>query len=220
MEDLKYNVLLFDLDGTLTDPQDGITKAVRYALKYFGIEEQNKEKLLAFIGPPLIDGFMDFYGFNSDQAILAREKYREYYSEKGVLENSLYEGIESLLLKMKSIGKRLIVATSKPVYYAEIILKHFNISQYFEAVCGAEFNEKQHKKSDVINRAISLSGSMAKSSYLMIGDRMHDLIAANEVGVDCACVLFGYGNLNEFMPYRPKYVVDSVKSLEELLLKH
>lgn len=215
---MKYSILLFDLDGTLTDPKEGITKAVKYALEHFGIVEKNEEKLLAFIGPPLIDGFMDFYGFNMEDAIVAREKYREYYSEKGVLENNVYEGIIPLLEKMKSLGKRLLVATSKPVYYAEIILKHFGIFDYFEAVCGAEFNEKQHKKIDVINKAIAISGNLEKSSYLMIGDRKHDLIAANEAKIDCACVLFGYGSLEEFTPYEPKYIVDSVRALEELLV--
>lgn len=214
----KYDIFLFDLDGTLTDPQEGITNSVKFALKYFGINETDEKKLLEFIGPPLIDSFMEFYGFTLDQAVIAREKYREYYSEKGVFENNLYAGIVDLLKKIKLAGKRMLVATSKPELFANITLKHFGIFEYFEAVCGADMNEKQHKKSDVIRKAVAITQEKDLSKFLMIGDRKHDLIGANEVGIDCVSVLYGYGTKDEFLPFNPKFIVPTVAGLEKLLI--
>lgn len=213
----KYDILLFDLDGTLTDPEEGISNAVKYSLSYFGIEENDMKKLRGFIGPPLIDGYMDICGFSYENALIARDKYRDYYSEKGVLENNIYPGIKDLLEEMKLIGKRMFVATSKPVVYADIILKHFGLFNYFEGVCGAEMSEKQHRKSNVIKKAISIAGESDLKKYLMIGDRKHDLIGANEVGIDSLGVLFGYGTKEELVEYCPKYIAETVSDLERIL---
>lgn len=214
-----YDILLFDLDGTLTDPEQGISNAVKYSLSYFGVEEKDMKKLRGFIGPPLIDGYMDICGFSYDNAVIARDKYREYYSEKGVLENSIYPGIKDLLEEMKLMGKRMFVATSKPVYYADIILKHFGILSYFEGVFGAEMSEKQHRKSDVIKKVVSNAGELDLKKHLMIGDRKHDLIGANEVGIDSIGVLFGYGTKEELMEHNPKYIAETVLDLRILLKK-
>lgn len=217
---MTYDVLLFDLDGTLTDPEEGITKAVQYALSCFGIVENDLRKLISFIGPPLIDGFMEFYGFSKEDAIEAREKYREYYSKQGVLENRIYEGMKELLEKVSKLGKILLVATSKPTYYANVILKHFGISQYFSGVFGAEMNELNHKKSDVIDRAVDFVKEKDLGKFLMIGDRKHDIIGAEVVGIDSIAVLYGFGTKEEFNQHQPTYMVETVKDLEKFLCAH
>ncbi len=216
----KYDILLFDLDGTLTEPREGITKAVQYALKCAGIVENNLNKLEAFIGPPLIEGFMQLYGFTEEEALEARSKYREYYTAKGALENEVYEGMEDLLKNVEKLGKTMLVATSKPLYYANIILEHFGIAKYFKGIFGAEMNEIDHKKSDVIKRAIEFAGDKELTKYLMIGDRKHDVIGAKTLGIDSIAVLYGYGSKEEFEEYKPNYIVSTVSELEKFLLAH
>ena len=145
--DRKY--ILFDLDGTLTDPMQGITKSVRYALNSFGIEVDDLCKLIPFIGPPLKDSFKEFYGFNEEDAIVAVEKYREYYRIDGIFDNKVYPGIETCLETLLQSGKKLYVATSKPEVFARKIINHFGLAKYFEFVGGSEFNSRE-KKADVI----------------------------------------------------------------------
>ena len=134
---LKYKYILFDLDGTLTDPKEGITKSVQYALKKYVILIENLDLLENFIGPPLKDSFMEYYNFSEDQASQAIEYYREYFKEKGIFQNKVYEHMEELLSKLKKLGLILIVATSKPTVFAEEILRHFNLDVYFELIIGS-----------------------------------------------------------------------------------
>ena len=145
--DRKY--ILFDLDGTLTDPMQGITKSVRYALNSFGIEVDDLCKLIPFIGPPLKDSFKEFYGFNEEDAIVAVEKYREYYRIDGIFDNKVYEGIEECLKALKKEDKILVLATSKPEVFAKKIMDHFNLSKYFDFIGGSELNGRS-KKGEVI----------------------------------------------------------------------
>lgn len=193
----KYDVILFDLDGTLTDSAEGIMNCAEYALNLMGITEPDRSRLLRFIGPPLVDSFMDFYGMSREDALKAVALYRERFPVKGIFENRVYEGIPEALDMLKKAGKRLAVATSKPEVYAKRILEHFELAEYFEAVTGAELSGERNAKSEVIEECLKRLGNPDKGTVLMVGDRKHDVIGAKACGVDCAGVKFGYAEENE-----------------------
>ena len=127
MTEMKYENIFFDLDGTLIDSGEGIMNSVQYALKKFGIEERDRERLRLFIGPPLIDSFMRYYGFDHDMAVKGVEYYREYFAPKGIYENRPYDGIPEMMQALKDEGKKLYLATSKPEPYATEIVRHFGL---------------------------------------------------------------------------------------------
>ena len=212
MKDYKY--ILIDLDGTISDPKIGITKSVAYALNYFKIETEDLNSLCKFIGPPLKDSFIEYYGFNNEEADLAVAKYREYFSVTGIYENTLYSGIEDLIQGLKSQQKVLVVATSKPTVYATKILEHFNLLQYFDFVSGSELNGVRTKKSEVIEFALEQINVNDLHNVIMIGDREHDIIGAAKVGIDSIGVLFGYGNREELERAGANFIVGSVKELK------
>ncbi len=193
----KYDVILFDLDGTLTDSAEGIMNCAEYALNAMGITEPDRSRLLRFIGPPLVDSFMDFYGMSREDALKAVALYRERFPVKGIFENRVYEGIPEALDMLKKSGKRLAVATSKPEVYAKRILEHFELAEHFEAVTGAELSGERNAKSEVIEECLKRLGNPDKGTVLMVGDRKHDVIGAKTCGVDCAGVKFGYAEENE-----------------------
>mgnify|MGYP006386712829 FL=1 len=129
---LPYSTILFDLDGTLTDPKEGITKSIQYGLSKMGIIENDLEKLTSFIGPPLSQSFMEYYNFSKEEAKQTLQFYRERFSVTGLFENEVYDGIEELLKNLKQSNYRLAVATSKPTVFAKRILDYFKLSQYLE----------------------------------------------------------------------------------------
>lgn len=193
-----YDYYLFDLDGTLTDPGEGITKAVAYALKHFGIDIKDRTILYPFIGPPLRDSFKKYYGFSAEQAERAVALYREYYRETGIYENILYPQIPQTLNELKKRGKILAVATSKPEELAKIVLDHFNIRKYFDFVGGALFEKSRDRKKDVIKYVIESMNIPDLNKVVMIGDRDLDILGAKENGIHSIGVLYGYGNMQEF----------------------
>ena len=203
-----YKYILFDLDGTLTDPGIGITNSVMYALKKFGIEVEERASLYKFIGPPLMDSFQNFYGFTKEESELALKYYREYFRPKGLYENHVYDGVEDLLRELKASGKKIIVATSKPEEFAVEILKHFNLYQYFDFVGGASMDEKRVKKSDVIAYALEKGDVTDLDAVVMIGDREHDVYGAKQIGVDSIGVLYGYGDYEELEQAGADYIVE------------
>lgn len=213
----KYHYILFDLDGTLTDPKEGITKSVAYALRFFGIEVEDLDSLCKFIGPPLKESFMRFYGFDEEKAELAVEKYREYFAPVGLFQNKVYEGVEKLLQNLRASGKDIILATSKPTVYARQILEHFGLDSYFMLIAGSELDGRRVKKGDVIAYALESAGVTDKEKAVMVGDREHDMIGAKENGIDAAGVLFGYGSMEEFRQCGADYILETVEELEELL---
>ncbi len=213
----NIKVVLFDLDGTLTDPALGITKSVAYALESFGIHTQDLGELCKFIGPPLKDSFMEYYGFSEEQAIAGIAKYREYFRETGIYENKLYPGVKEMLEKLKDNGMRLILATSKPKVFADIILEHFDIMKYFELTCGCELDGTRGKKSEVILYAMETAGLSADST-IMVGDRKHDVLGAKEAGIGSIGVLFGYGGYDELREAGADVIVATVWELGEVLL--
>lgn len=192
-----YQNLLFDLDGTLTDPGLGITNSVMYALRKFNINADDRKSLYKFIGPPLRESFATFYGFSEDKSNLAVQYYREYFQERGLYENEIYDGIADLLIQLKKMGKSLIVATSKPEPFAVKILQYFKLHDYFDFVAGATMDEARNKKADIIKYALESCNIFDKSSAIMIGDREHDIIGAKENKLDSLGVLYGYGNYEE-----------------------
>ena len=190
--------LLFDLDGTLTDPKVGICTCVQYALASFGIEEPDLDKLEPFIGPPLKNSFMNYYHLTEEQAEEAVEKYRERFKDTGIFENKLYDGIEQMLIALNSKGIHLAVASSKPQVFVERILEHFHIARYFRVVVGSELDGTRVNKEEVIEEALrQLFGDkpVDKSQVYMIGDRRYDAEGAKKVGVESVCVTYGYGSM-------------------------
>ena len=219
---IKKEYLLFDLDGTLTDPKLGITGCVQYALKAFGIEEPDTDKLEAFIGPPLAQSFVEFYGFDEDKANAAVEKYRERFRDTGIFENEIYAGIPQMLKKLKLRGIHLGVASSKPTEFVERILEHFGIREYFEVVVGSEMDGSRSEKKDVVLEALrrfEKKGSVQKQKVFMIGDRKYDVEGAHALGVECVGVTFGYGSMEELMEAHADYIVRSVEELRRFLLR-
>lgn len=217
-----YKICLFDLDGTITDSAPGIVNSVIYALKKFGIEEEDREKLLQFIGPPLTESFHRFYGFSEEKSWKAVEYYREYYAENGIFECKVYEGMEETLRKLKESGRTLIVATSKPEVYAEQIIEHFGLAKYFDYVAGMELDGGRGTKAQVIEYALKTCKIRNTEEVLMIGDREHDVSGAKNHGIDCAGVLYGFGSREEleragatYIVSRPEALVDVVENSEK-----
>lgn len=192
-----YKYVLFDLDGTLTDPGIGITNSVAYALKKFGIEVSDRRELFRFIGPPLRNSFQRYYGFTYEQSDDAIRYFREYFQSRGIYENTIYAGIVELLRSLKAEGKVLVLATSKPQEFAEQILRHFGIFDYFDYIAGAEMDETRTEKTDVIAYALELCSAPNLSEVIMVGDREYDIVGAFENGINAIGVLFGYGNEEE-----------------------
>ena len=195
----SYDILLFDLDGTLTDPSEGITNSVMHALRRMGVEPPERRALYKFIGPPLMDSFMQEYGFSQEEARQAISWYREYFQDKGIFENVPYPGIQGALQSLQSAGKRLVVATSKPEEFARRILAHFDLLGAFEFVAGASMDETRTRKHEVIAYALEACGVGDKSGVIMVGDREHDVLGARHEGLDCLGVLYGFGSREELL---------------------
>ncbi len=210
--------ILFDLDGTLTDPGEGITNSVAYALEKFGIAVEDRTTLYKFIGPPLIDSFIKYYGFSKEQAITAVDYYREYYRAKGIFENLLYSGIPQLLERLCSSGKRVILATSKPEGFAKQILEHFGISRYFYYVAGATMSETRTKKAEVIAYALEQCDITDRENAVMVGDREMDITGAHSTGLEAIGVLYGYGDNKELTAAGADRKAQNVEELEKILL--
>lgn len=213
---MKYTTILFDLDGTLTDPKIGITSAVQYALKHYDIHVNDLDLLEPFIDPPLTDSFQEFYGFTEKDSLEAIEVYREYFRDKGLYENEVYSGIPEMLDHLHTAGHTLLVATSKPTEFAERILTHFDLSQYFSFVGGSTFDGSRSLKADVISHVHEEYG-FDPASTVMIGDRKHDLIGAKECGLPAIGVSYGYGSVEELQREKPLAIASTVAELLQLL---
>ena len=214
--------LLFDLDGTLTDPKVGITTCVQYALKSFGIEEPDLDKLEPFIGPPLTDSFMNYYGFSREQAEAAVEKYRERFRDIGIFENQLYDGIPEMLKTLYSKGMHLAVASSKPTVFVERILEHFKIAKYFKVVVGSELDGRRVNKDEVVEEALRQlfeGRPVEREKVYMIGDRCFDVEGARAQRVESVGVTYGYGSMEELKEAKADYIVRSVGELKRFLLR-
>ncbi len=212
---MKY--ILMDLDGTISNPMLGITRSVQYALKSFGIEEPNLEKLCSYIGPPLRVSFQEFHSLSPEEAEEALAKYRERYSVTGLFENEVYDGMEELLVKLKNAGKILIVATSKPEVFAKKVMKHFNLDQYFTDICGASLDTSRDTKEAVIRYAMENNGITDYSEAVMVGDRKHDTEGAKSAGIASIGVLYGFGSKEELEEAGADRIAETVEDVYRVI---
>ena len=213
----SYSIILFDLDGTLTDSSQGIINSIIYALEKFDINDYDMPLLRKFLGPPLHESFEKFMGFDKEKSLQAVKLYREYFISKGLLENEVYGGITDLLQKLKENGKSLIVATSKPQPFTDKIMEHFDLVKYFDFIAGSNMDTTRSKKAEVIEYALSECNIKDKSKVVMIGDRAEDMIGAQSVGIDSIGVEYGYGTFDELKNAGATYIAKTVDELENLL---
>ena len=212
-----YDIILFDLDGTLTESGLGIVNSILFALERFDIHEKDTEKLKKFIGPPLAESFMNFYGFSEDAAKKAVGFCQEYLKEKGIFEAPLYNGIEALLRDLKEVGKTLYVATSKPEVFARQILEHLQVHNYFQDIVGSNIDGTRIKKDEIISAILEKNGVTNKSKVVMVGDREHDVMGARKVGIDSIGVLYGYGDYDELVVAGATHIVKTPEDIFNII---
>ncbi len=214
-----YRAILFDLDGTLTASAEGITKSVRYALHKLGIDEPDLHKLEAFVGPPLLDQFMEAYGLDEAAAWQAVGYYRERYTQQGIYENQPYEGIRELLQGLKARGYILGVASSKPIVYVRQILEHFKLASFFTVIEGSQMDGSRTTKGEVIQEALrGLKMEGQREQVVMVGDRKHDILGARDAGIDCVAVAYGYGSTQELEQAGPLMIAPTIEGLQRFFL--
>lgn len=218
MEGKNYEVILFDLDGTLMDTKLGITKSARYSLAHFNIVDVSLDDLEKFIGPPLHASFREFYNFHGDELEKAVKKYREYYAAKGIYESRVYPQIPLLLKKMRELNKTLMVATTKPTVFAKKMLKHFDIMHYFSVVAGSNLDGSRASKAEIIRYALQQGGITALSRTVMVGDRKYDIVGAKQVGIPSIGVLYGFGSREELEGAGATCIAKTVEDLESMLI--
>lgn len=218
-----FQYILFDLDGTLTDPKIGITSSVQYALRAFGIEEPSLDKLEPFIGPPLADSFREFYGLNGEQIQTAIDKYRERFENQGIYENEIYPGIALMLKTLNEGGRKLAIASSKPTQFVERILDYFHIREYFDVIVGSNMDGSRSRKEEVVEEALrllipaGLSQEDRRVSVAMVGDRKFDIEGAKAHGITSVGVSFGYAPEGELEQAGADFIVGTVDGLTEVL---
>lgn len=214
----EYKIILFDLDGTLSDPKEGITKSVQYALEKMDIVESDTDKLETFIGPPLQVSFAEYYCFDDMESKRAIYFYRERFKDKGMFENVLYPNISLLLGALRESGFVLVVATSKPTVFAEQIIKYFELEKFFQLIVGSNVDGTRSSKTEIIQYIVDKYTEFNRSDFVMIGDRKHDIIGAKNTGIDSIGVTYGYGSQEEIQGAEPTYIASSVDDLMGLLL--
>lgn len=209
----KY--VLFDLDGTLTDSREGILNSIEYMLAYYGIHVETREQLTPWLGPPLKDSLMKYYGFDREKALEGVEKYREYFDRQGIFENRVYPGIQEMLGKLRTMGCQLLVATSKPEVAARRVLEHFRLDPYFTYIGGATLDDSRVKKGDVIRYVLDTNGIIHLEEAVMVGDREHDVRGARENGLQVIGVLYGYGSRQELEAAGADWIAESVEAVAD-----
>lgn len=212
------SILLFDLDGTLTDSKDGILNSVRYALRQMGAPIPSEDVLRTFIGPPLVESFQACCGFDEKTAWDAVARYREYFGDKGLFENAPYEGITGMLDALRGAGARMSVATSKPTVYAERIVERFGLAGFFDQVVGSNLDGSRTNKGEVIESAMEFYEGADLAAFTMVGDRKHDMLGAARNGIKAVGVLYGYGTREELTACHPAQLAASIDELQQVLL--
>jgi phosphoglycolate phosphatase len=213
-----FTHILFDLDGTLTNPRLGIGNSLKYALRQMHIDGYSDELLERFVGPPLQDGFKNLFGLNERNTDLAVEHFRTYFGEKGLYENIPYSGIQELLEALHHSGKRVYVVTSKLEKYAQMIIRHFEFDRYIDDLQGAEASGKHSGKGQLIAQLMERNRILPSTSVAMIGDTHYDMIGARENDIQGIAVGYGFGTPETLLACEPDYLVESVDDLAELLL--
>jgi len=213
----KYKNFFFDLDGTVTDPKEGIVNSYIFSLEKMGIKQYDRETISTYIGASLHLCFADEYKIPENDIDAAVKYYREYFGVKGLYENKVYDGIPQILRMHRENKNELFLVTSKPTVYAKEILRHFNLPEYYTKIYGSGLTTHNTAKEVLIHDALS-ENNLNYNECIMIGDRKHDIIGANANQVDSIAVSYGYGSEEEFIEHKPTYLVHSVKELSELLL--
>lgn len=211
---MKYTSVLFDLDGTLTKSEEGITKSALYAAQKMGFTGFTQEQFKVFIGPPLFASFQKVCAMTAEQAEEAIEIYRSRFSTIGWAENEVYPGIAQLLRSLKKNGVKMAMATAKPQEFAEKIAKKFGLAPYLDAIVGPEFGNKHESKADIVRKAAALLGG----TPVMVGDRRFDVEGGNANGIDTIGVCYGYGTREELEAAGATHVVETVAELADVLL--
>jgi phosphoglycolate phosphatase len=214
---LPYHAVLFDLDGTLTDPRVGITRCVQLALSRSGIEVADPDALTPYIGPPLLESFDRIHGLDRERGLLAIGHYRERFAEVGWRENELYPGIPELLADLHAAGTILIIATSKPTVFAEQIVTHFGLAPYIDLIAGSNLDNTRVAKAEVIAHVLAERPGIADRKLVMVGDREHDIIGARHHGLDAIGVAYGYGGVAELQSAGASAIAQTVEELGTLL---
>ena len=215
---MTYKYIFFDLDGTLTDPAEGITHAVARAFEGVGYPVPAQKELLRYIGPPLLDAFREFCGMSESEAARALVLFREYYTQIGIHENRLLPYARELLVSLRAAGYLTVLATSKPEEQAAAVLADFEIAPLFDLVAGSTPDQSRAKKSDIITYALNLLGAPAPEECLMVGDRFYDVEGARACGMDSVGVLCGYGSEAEFTAAGALAVFSDLAALAKYLL--
>lgn len=214
---MKKKYVLFDLDGTLTDSQEGIMNSIEYALDSFGIQVEDRAALRPWLGPPLVDSLMKYHGFDREQALKGVEKYREYFDVKGIFENRVYDGMEALLSGLQAEGYVLMTATSKPEVAAKRITDHFGLTKYFTFVGGASLDDSRVHKGDVIRYVLESNQIQDLSEVMMVGDRENDIMGAKQNGLESIGVLYGYGSRDELEAAGADHIAETVEDIARYL---
>lgn len=215
---MKYTNILFDLDGTIIDSYEGISKCIKYALSHFGILENNQDKLKQAVGPSLYSSFTTIWNFNDNDAVEAIKKYRQRYASAGIYESKLYSNILKMLEVLRENNAVICIASSKPQNSVEKILEHFNIDQYFTHITGSDPANPHDTKQDVLNRALQKLGTIEIGKTVMIGDRHFDLNAAEQCGIDGIGVLYGFGDFKELSSCQHIFLANTVTDLTDYIL--
>lgn len=213
----NFGTVFFDLDGTLSDSQQGIIRCIQYSLAKFGIEENDIEKLRCYIGPSLAETYRDFYGFNDEQIKQATEYYRERFERDGVQENEMFDGVLELILALKKQNKKLVLATAKPTVHAAKIIEYYQIKQYFSGIFGSNLDGTREEKSEVIAYALASMPEISRDDIVMVGDRKHDILGAKENGLAVIGVGYGYGTIDEIKESKPDFIAYTVEELKNIL---
>lgn len=213
-----HSVILFDLDGTLTDSAEGILNCVKCALSQMGVEIPPQERLLKFVGPPLDWSFSNICGLDAEKTQQAVKLYRERYSTVGLFENSVYDGVPQMLARLKASGKRLAVCTSKPKAFAVRIIEKFGLAGFFEYVGGSGLDGSLNTKTEVIKHTLETIGVSDRDSVLMVGDRHHDIEGAAALGIKTLAVLYGYGSREEFERFGAAYIAKTPQQAADMIL--
>lgn len=212
-----YKYVLFDLDGTISDSSEGITKGIQLALKGMGVDVANRSELRRFIGPPLDYSFKRYMNFSDEQSKEATKIYRDYYSKTGLFENVAYDGMESLLIKIKNSGRKVAVTTSKPEKFSVQILEKFGLAKYFDIIAGSSLDGSRGTKQEVLEYALEQFGNPDLKDVVLVGDTRFDAEGANKIGIDCVGVLYGFGTFEELEAEGVRMIAATVEEIYDFL---
>lgn len=215
---MKYTNIFFDLDGTITDSEEGILNSIIFSLNKLNLPVPNRENLLVFIGPPLIESFQKMFDLSDIEAQQAVIYYREYYETTGMFENKIYQGIVEVLRTLQQSDCQLYIATSKPEIYAEKILIHFQLASFFQGIYGASLDGTRSQKATVIRYGLDKAKITTSDKTIMIGDRSHDINGAKENGLESIGVLYGFGNYEELKTAGATYIIEKPQDITKLVL--